>query len=185
MKGLRNKLVLLLAFLNISILIYLIIIVNTLPKIKTQDFYPTNDVTILDSNNNLINHLPTFKSDITYEEIPQNVINALISTEDEAFFIHNGINPKRIIKAILTDIKSHYAKEGASTITQQVIKNTYLSSEKNINRKVKEIILAIKLENSMQKSDIITYYLNNVLFLTIFMEFIMHLYIFLIKNQLY
>ena len=164
MKGLRNKLVLLLAFLNISIIIYLIIIVNTLPKIKTQDFYPTNDVTILDSNNNLINHLPTFKSDITYEEIPQNVINALISTEDEAFFIHNGINPKRIIKAILTDIKSHYAKEGASTITQQVIKNTYLSSEKNINRKVKEIILAIKLENSMQKSDIITYYLNNVLF---------------------
>lgn len=164
MKDLRNKLVLLLAFLNISILIYLIIIVNTLPKIKTQDFYPTNDVTILDSNNNLINHLPTFKSDITYEEIPQNVINALISTEDEAFFIHNGINPKRIIKAILTDIKSHYAKEGASTITQQVIKNTYLSSEKNINRKVKEIILAIKLENSMQKSDIITYYLNNVLF---------------------
>ena len=164
MKDLRNKLVLLLAFLNISILIYLIIIVNTLPKIKTQDFYPTNDVTILDSNNNLINHLPTFKSDITYEEIPQNVINALISTEDEAFFIHNGINPKRIIKAILTDIKSHYAKEGASTITQQVIKNTYLSSEKNINRKVKEIILAIKLENSMKKSDIITYYLNNVLF---------------------
>ncbi len=164
MKGLRNKLVLLLAFLNISIIIYLIIIVNTLPKIKTQDFYPTNDVTILDSNNNLINHLPTFKSDITYEEIPQNVINALISTEDEAFFIHNGINPKRIIKAILTDIKSHYAKEGASTITQQVIKNTYLSSEKNINRKVKEIILAIKLENSMRKSDIITYYLNNVLF---------------------
>lgn len=164
MKDLRNKLVLLLAFLNISILIYLIIIVNTLPKIKTQDFYPTNDVTILDSNNNLINHLPTFKSDITYEEIPQNVINALISTEDEAFFIHNGINPKRIIKAILTDIKSHYAKEGASTITQQVIKNTYLSSEKNINRKVKEIILAIKLENSMRKSDIITYYLNNVLF---------------------
>ena len=58
----------------------------------------------------------------------------------------------RIIKAILTDIKSHYAKEGASTITQQVIKNTYLSSEKNLNRKVKEIILAIKLENSMRKS---------------------------------
>lgn len=85
MKDLRNKLVLLLAFLNISILIYLIIIVNTLPKIKTQDFYPTNDVTILDSNNNLINHLPTFKSDITYEEIPQNVINALISTEDKPF----------------------------------------------------------------------------------------------------
>lgn len=49
-------------------------------------------------------------------------------------------------------------------ITAQVIKNTYLSSEKNINRKVKEIILAIKLENSMRKSDIITYYLNNVLF---------------------
>lgn len=142
----------------------MIIIVSSLPEIKAADFYPTKDVTILDCEGSLINHLPTFKSDISYEEIPQNVINALVSVEDEAFFIHNGVNPKRIAKAILTDLKSHYAKEGASTITQQLIKNAYLSSEKSINRKVKEMILAIKLEGILPKSDIISYYLNNVLF---------------------
>ena len=164
MKCLKNKIITFLAFLNICLLGYLAYIVNTLPKIKTQDFYPTKDVTILDSENNLINHLPTFKSDIDYENIPQNVINALLSTEDESFFSHQGINPKRIAKALFNDISAGYAKEGASTITQQVIKNTYLSSEKNINRKIKEIILALKLEKSLRKQDIITYYLNNVLF---------------------
>lgn len=164
MRGLKNKLLILLAFLNIIILTYISVIINTLPTIKSQDFYPTKEITILDSDNNLINHLPTFKADISYEEIPQNVINALVSTEDEDFFRHNGINPKRIIKAFLNDIKAHYAKEGASTITQQVIKNTYLSSDKTINRKIKEMILSIKLEGTMRKEDIITYYLNNVLF---------------------
>ena len=74
----------------------MIIIVSSLPEIKAADFYPTKDVTILDCEGSLINHLPTFKSDISYEEIPQNVINALVSVEDEAFFIHNGVNPKKL-----------------------------------------------------------------------------------------
>ncbi len=164
MKSLTNKLIIILAFLNIIIIIYILKIYTTLPSIQSSDFYINDEVTILDSTSNIINHKATFKTSIKYEQISQNVINSLISTEDEAFFIHNGINPKRIVKALIKDIKSFKAKEGASTITQQVIKNKYLSSDKSINRKLKEMMLALKLERILTKEEIITYYLNNVLF---------------------
>lgn len=164
MKSLINKLIIILAFLNIIIIIYILKIYTNLPHINSNDFYINDEVTILDSSSNIINHKATFKTSILYEQISQNVINSLISTEDEAFFIHNGINPKRIVKALLKDIKSLKAKEGASTITQQVIKNKYLSSDKSINRKLKEMMLAMKLEGMLTKEEIITYYLNNVLF---------------------
>lgn len=98
------------------------------------------------------------------EKIPQHVINAFISIEDKKFFSHNGINVSRMSKAFLNNLKSMSLKEGASTITQQLIKNTHLSFEKNLPRKFNEIVLALNLERQMSKNDILENYLNVIYF---------------------
>lgn len=98
------------------------------------------------------------------EEIPNHVVNAFLSIEDKKFYHHSGINISRISKAFLNNVVSGRLKEGASTITQQLIKNTHLSSEKSMSRKVNEIKLALQLENQMTKNDILENYLNVIYF---------------------
>lgn len=101
---------------------------------------------------------------IEFEQIPTHTINALIATEDIRFYQHNGIDIKRILGALLADIKAGGYKEGASTITQQLIKNSHLTNEKTIMRKVNEAILALQLERKYSKNDILEMYLNFVYF---------------------
>ena len=100
----------------------------------------------------------------TLDKIPPHVINAFISIEDKKFFSHSGINVQRMTKAFLNNIKSFSFKEGASTITQQLIKNTHLSFKKNLPRKFNEIVLALNLERRMSKNDILENYLNVIYF---------------------
>lgn len=90
--------------------------------------------------------------------------NAFISIEDKNFYNHHGINYKRIAKAMLNNIKSRKLKEGASTITQQLVKNTQLTSEKTFERKIKEVALAQKIENMFSKDEILEFYLNVIYF---------------------
>ncbi len=89
---------------------------------------------------------------------------AFISIEDKDFYKHHGVNYKRIGKAVLTNLKSHSLKEGASTITQQLIKNTQLSSEKTYKRKITEIALAQKIERLYDKDKLLEFYLNVIYF---------------------
>ena len=98
----------------------------------------------------------------TYEEIPVYIIEGLIAMEDTKFFEHNGINPDAILRAIIKDIKAGHFVEGGSTITQQLIKNIYLSRKKTLARKLKEVILAIKLEKKLSKEQILERYLNEI-----------------------
>lgn len=100
----------------------------------------------------------------TYDKIPAHTINAFLSIEDKKFFSHNGVNFLRMGQAFLHNLKSFSMKEGASTITQQLIKNTHLSSHKTLPRKFNEIRLAIRLEKEMSKKDILTNYLNIIYF---------------------
>ena len=97
---------------------------------------------------------------ISLSKIPKETIDAFISIEDKTFYSHNGINPKRIVKAILNNISKGKASQGASTISQQLIKNTHLSSEKTYSRKIKEISLALKMEKKLSKDEILENYLN-------------------------
>ena len=90
--------------------------------------------------------------------------NAFISIEDKTFYSHSGVNYKRIAKATLNNLKSRSFKEGASTITQQLVKNTQLSSEKTLTRKIKEVALAKKIENKYDKDEILELYLNVIYF---------------------
>lgn len=97
---------------------------------------------------------------ISSADISPFIKNATIAIEDSEFYQHHGVRPTSIIRALFADIKSGDKSQGGSTITQQVIKNALLSNEKTLTRKIKEAILALKLERVMSKDDILTLYLN-------------------------
>ena len=98
----------------------------------------------------------------TFDEFPPQLVEALIATEDTRFFEHHGINPDAIFRALIADIKARRFVEGGSTLTQQLVKNKLLSNEKKLARKVKEAILAIKIERVLTKEQIIERYLNEI-----------------------
>ena len=101
---------------------------------------------------------------IPYDSIPKNIINALISTEDREYFGHWGIHSMRIVKAFIKNILALRAREGASTITQQLARNLFLNREFSLVRKIKEAITAVKLEQTYTKKEIIELYCNTVYF---------------------
>lgn len=98
------------------------------------------------------------------EVVPQHTKDAFISIEDKNFYQHHGVNYKRILKAGINNLKSRSLKEGASTITQQLVKNSYLSSEKTFKRKVKEVAIAQNIEKTYNKDKILEFYLNKIYF---------------------
>jgi len=97
-----------------------------------------------------------------YDEIPGFLVEGLVAMEDTRFFEHSGVNPDAIMRAIVKDIKAGKFVEGGSTLTQQLVKNKLLSHEKKLARKIKEAILALKIEHELSKEDIIERYLNEV-----------------------
>lgn len=104
---------------------------------------------------------------VPLKEVPPNLINAFIAAEDKNFWTHSGIDIVGIFRAFLTNIKNKVMgggrrMVGASTITQQVAKNFFLSSEQSITRKIKEIILALKMERAFSKRHILTLYFNQI-----------------------
>ncbi|HEX3036291.1 MAG TPA: PBP1A family penicillin-binding protein [Thermodesulfobacteriota bacterium] len=99
---------------------------------------------------------------IPFEEIPTRVKNAFIAVEDKRFFEHEGVDFKRIIGALLKNIQEGEIVQGASTITQQVAKNLVLSPERSVSRKIKEAILAYRMENNLSKEEILYIYLNHI-----------------------
>lgn len=118
-------------------------------------------ISVYDANNELIPDKSIFNSQyISLSEIPKLTQQAFISIEDKTFYSHNGINPKRIGKAVVTNLAKGKAVQGASTISQQLIKNTHLSSEKTYSRKIKEISLALEMEKQLSKDEILENYLN-------------------------
>ena len=123
-------------------------------------------IEFLDSSNNVIN-LSDFSGNnsvVCYDNLPQHTIDAFISVEDKRFFDHNGVDYIRILGAIKNNIFNPEQKQGGSTITQQVIKNTQLTSEKTIERKLKEVKLAKQLEKQYSKEQILQLYLNSIYF---------------------
>ena len=124
------------------------IVVNYSPKKSTQFF---------DKNGKIIAN--TFKEEnreyVKYDDIPARIIEGLVAIEDTQFFEHHGINPDAISRAIIKDIQAGGFVEGASTLTQQLIKMLILTREKKLIRKVKEALLAIRLETVLTKEEIL------------------------------
>lgn len=104
------------------------------------------------------------KEYVNFTDIPDNLINAFISIEDKRFYKHKGVDYLRILGATKNNILSMSLKEGASTISQQLVKNSFLSSEKTFKRKFAEIKLAKELEKKYDKSEILEMYLNSIYF---------------------
>ena len=102
---------------------------------------------------------------VPYEAIPKNVINSFLSAEDKNFFSHPGVDAKGVMRAIVNNIQNIMTSkrlEGASTITQQVAKNFLLTNEVSLNRKIKEAILAFRIERALSKERILELYLNQI-----------------------
>jgi penicillin-binding protein 1A len=97
-----------------------------------------------------------------YDELPGFLVEGLVAMEDTRFFEHNGVNPDAIIRAFVKNLQAGRFVEGGSTLTQQLIKNKLLSSEKKLARKIKEAILALKIEDELSKEQILERYLNEI-----------------------
>jgi penicillin-binding protein 1A len=132
-------------------------IIDYKPNLSTQ-IYDRNDDLIA---NIFVKHHRLFAS---YDEIPARMIEALIAIEDTSFFEHSGINVEAIFRAMIKDIKAMKLVEGASTITQQLVKNVLLTRDKTIIRKLKEMVLAFKIESELTKEEILERYFNQVYF---------------------
>ncbi|MFZ6015510.1 MAG: transglycosylase domain-containing protein [Patescibacteria group bacterium] len=99
---------------------------------------------------------------ISLEQIPDNIKHATIALEDRAFYEHSGINWKRMLKAVYVDIIERRKAQGASTLTQQLVKNAILTPEKKFTRKFKEILMALQIERTFTKDQILQMYLNEI-----------------------
>ncbi|GAA0077815.1 PBP1A family penicillin-binding protein [Clostridium sp. CTA-5] len=148
---------------------YLLAIIKTTPPLNVEAVLSLNQPSSLyDSNGDFMDNLHSDEERYVIEsnEMPTSLKDAFISIEDERFYKHNGIDIQRIAGAALMDVKKILTGQkglhGASTLTQQLLKNTVLTNEVSIKRKVKEIYLAIELENQLSKDQIITAYLNTI-----------------------
>ena len=105
------------------------------------------------------------RENITYDDLPQVLVDAVVAAEDSRFFEHNGFDLPRIAKAAITNLAAGHIRGGGSTITQQLIKKTYFpNAEKTYTRKLSEIFLAIQADKQLSKEEILTLYLNKIYF---------------------
>ncbi|MGN0144366.1 MAG: transglycosylase domain-containing protein [Clostridium sp.] len=148
---------------------YAFAIIKTTPPLDVDAVLSLNQPSSLyDNEGNFMDNLHTDEERyvIDSSEMPANLKNAFVSIEDERFYTHHGIDIQRIIGAALLDVKKILTGQkglhGASTLTQQLLKNTILTNDISIERKVKEIYLAINLERKLTKDQILTAYLNTI-----------------------
>ncbi len=129
-------------------------------------YNPPQSALFYDRNGNLldIRYSKENRIYVKYKDIPPRVIETLLATEDTSFFEHPGINFNAILRAVITDIKAGKKVEGASTITQQLVRNIYLNRKKTIQRKLTEIMISMKVENILTKEQILERYLNQIFF---------------------
>jgi len=107
-------------------------------------------------------HAEVNRTIIPFQNIPKSFRNAVIAVEDKDFYRHGGISPFAIVRAAWRDVTSRRIEQGGSTITQQYVKNVYTGSERSFGRKIKEAIIAVKLEDKYSKNQILGKYLNTV-----------------------
>jgi len=137
---------------------------SNLPKLSSlADYQPPLVTRVFSTDGELLAEYADEHRILTpLKEIPQQVRNAFLAAEDEHFYQHPGVNPARILSAALANLRAGHTVQGGSTITQQVAKNFLLSSERSYTRKIKEIILAQRIEEDFSKDDILYLYLNQI-----------------------
>ncbi len=153
-------------WLWVALVIYLYYLAFSLPPLdkleKPQYDLPTQ---VFDRHDRLVTEFYTQRRILLpFERVPKRMIEALLAIEDSRFYYHFGVDPVRILKALVVDIVSLDFAQGASTLTQQTAKMFLLSTEKKIDRKLQEALLAIQMEARFSKDEILELYLNKTYF---------------------
>ena len=169
-KFFKNIFILITSFIllsAISIISVLWTYSNDLPDYKfLKSYKPPVSSKVYSGNGDLVADFSQEKRVfVPFNSIPKNVINAFLSAEDKNFFKHPGVDAKGVIRAVINNISNILSSkrlEGASTITQQVAKNFLLTNEVSLNRKIKEAILAFRIERALSKERILELYLNQI-----------------------
>ena len=143
-------------------------------EVKIEDGFITNVVDFRDSNDIAVVRLepaimgriyPSHREDrilVKLDDVPKNLIKALLAVEDRDFYSHYGVNPKAILRALVANIKAGSVVQGGSTLTQQLVKNFFLTRKKSLVRKFNEAIMAVLLELHYEKDEILQAYLNEI-----------------------
>jgi penicillin-binding protein 1A len=116
------------------------------------------------NGNRLTNRGEIYESEVNYYELPEHLINAVVATEDRRFFSHHGVDIFGMMRAYAANKKAGRIVQGGSTITQQLAKLLFLSSDRTFKRKIQEVLLALQLERRFTKEQIMTFYLNRAYF---------------------
>ncbi len=133
------------------------------PVYEMEEYTPSLTTKVYDRNGELIHEFSIEKrSMVPLEEIPVDLQNAVVAMEDRNFFSHPGFSLRGIGRALLSDMRTGTAKQGASTLTQQLSRGVFLTQEKKLIRKIREIILAIQIEHQFSKPEILQLYLNQI-----------------------
>ncbi len=157
----------LLLLIPVMVLVVLWTFSNNIPDYKfLKNYKPPVSSKMYSGNGELVADFSKEKRVfVPYTAIPKNVINSFLSAEDKNFFSHPGVDAKGVMRAIVNNIQNVMTSkrlEGASTITQQVAKNFLLTNEVSFNRKIKEAILAFRIERALSKERILELYLNQI-----------------------
>ncbi|MCF8495084.1 MAG: PBP1A family penicillin-binding protein [Alphaproteobacteria bacterium] len=135
-----------------------------LPDItKKATFERKTSITVQAADGSVIARYGEMKGqNLGIEDLPENLVNAVLAIEDRRFYSHFGLDPVGLVRAFATNIKAGKTVQGGSTITQQLAKNLFLSQERTIKRKIQEALLALWLESILSKDEILSAYLNRV-----------------------
>ena len=136
----------------------------SLPPISNFDDIKPNPVTSIYSlDGEVIKTFTVFRFEkVSIDDIPADLKNAVISTEDKNFYKHRGFDTLGLVRSVFANIKAGSLKQGASTITQQLARILFLSNERTFDRKIKELIIAHRIEKTISKNEILELYLNSV-----------------------
>ena len=138
--------------------------VSSLPPLTSLHDYNPNIITKVYSNDSQV--IGEFYIErrivVPFSKIPPHLVKAFLAAEDSAFYQHKGIDYRSILRAFYRNIEAGKIVQGGSTITQQVAKSFFLNPERNVSRKVKEALLAYRIEKSLSKDDILYLYLNQI-----------------------
>lgn len=135
------------------------------PVYELEEYSPSLTTKVFDKNNNLIYEFSVEKRQLVpLDEIPVDIQNAVISMEDRNFFNHAGFSLKGIVRALVNDIVLGKAAQGGSTVTQQLSRGVFLTKEKKLIRKIREIFLSVQIEYAFSKQEILQMYLNEIYF---------------------
>ena len=130
-----------------------------------QTVAPPIKTLVYDRNEKLVHEFfKENRSIVPLREIPRSLVQAILAIEDRRFYSHWGIDPIRLARALITDIVTHSPQQGGSTITQQLARNLFLTHEKTLTRKLKEVVLAIRIEQTYTKDEILEMYFNQIYF---------------------